>query len=411
TRGTGMLRTFDCRPGHYLLIAAVWALACLPNLGGPTLWDMDEGLNATAAREMLDSGNLVVPTFNYQLRTAKPALLYWLQAGGYRLLGVNETAARLPSALAALLALLATYELGRSALGRGAALLGAVVLGTSVGVVGAAHFANPDALLLAFTTLALALWFRFWQTDKGAWLYAAAVACGLAVLAKGPVGVVLPAAVTFVFLLWQRQLGRLLDLRGVEAALVFVLVAAPWYVWVGLETKGQFLREVAGREHLGRFLEVMERHAGSPLYYLVAVVVGLFPSAGFFRPAAARALGDPRGGPEGGERAGVRFLVVWFAVYFVFFSVAATKLPNYVLPLYPAAALLTARTLERWRAGEHALAGWVMPVSLACLALSGAGVAAGLLLAGGAVPGLPAGGGFPRPAAGASGGRGPASGA
>src|SRR3954465_13325564 len=122
--GQGVFR-LDSRPAHYALLAALWALLCLPNLGAPSLWDVDEGNNAECFREMLDSGNLIVPTFNYRLREDKPALIYWLQMGCSRLVGVNEWSARLPSALAALLAVLATYELGRRAFTAGAALLGA----------------------------------------------------------------------------------------------------------------------------------------------------------------------------------------------------------------------------------------------------------------------------------------------
>src|SRR5262245_53604330 len=178
-----MFRTFDHRAGHYLLFVALWAVACLPNLGGPTLWDIDEGLNAEAAREMLASGNYVVPTFNYRLRSAKPVLLYWLQVGSYQLFGVSEVAARLPSALATLLAVLAIYELGRALFGVRAALLAGVMLATTVSAIAAAHFANPDALLLAFTTWTMALYYRYWQTRRAWWLYGAAAACGLAVLA------------------------------------------------------------------------------------------------------------------------------------------------------------------------------------------------------------------------------------
>src|SRR5436190_24371935 len=102
---------------HYPLLLAVTALLTLPGLGSVSLWDIDEGLNAEAAREMLESGNWIVPTFNGQPRTAKPALLYWLQVASYRRLGVTEFAARLPSALAALATVLLTYELGRRMFG------------------------------------------------------------------------------------------------------------------------------------------------------------------------------------------------------------------------------------------------------------------------------------------------------
>ena len=113
TRNKGMFRSLNNRLGHYLLLVAVAALLILPNLGRPSLWDIDEGNNAEAAREMMESEDWVVPKFNYQLRVDKPALLYWLQIGAYRLFGINELAARFPSALAALLTVLLAYELAR----------------------------------------------------------------------------------------------------------------------------------------------------------------------------------------------------------------------------------------------------------------------------------------------------------
>src|SRR5262249_33830230 len=143
------------RAGHYLLLALVWAVVYLPNLGVASLWDIDEGNNATCAREMKESGDFITPTFNYVPREDKPPLLYWLQAGAYRFLGINEWAARLPSALATLISLLAVYEMGRRMVNPGVGLLAGVILGTTLGIGAAGHFANPDALLHACTLLAM----------------------------------------------------------------------------------------------------------------------------------------------------------------------------------------------------------------------------------------------------------------
>src|SRR5437868_809201 len=123
-----MFRRSNGRLGHYGLLLLTGACLFLINLGAPSLWDLDEGRNATAALAMRESGDLVVPTFNGQLRVDKPALLYWLQVAAYHLFGVNEFAARLPSALAALLTLLLTYELGRRLFSATTGLLGAVIL-------------------------------------------------------------------------------------------------------------------------------------------------------------------------------------------------------------------------------------------------------------------------------------------
>ena len=108
-----MFHAFPLRCRHYLLLLLLSLLLSLPNLGKPSLWDIDEGNNAVAAREMMESGNWIVPTFNYHLRVDKPALLYWLQIAAYRLCGVDELAARLPSALAAILSIFLIYELTR----------------------------------------------------------------------------------------------------------------------------------------------------------------------------------------------------------------------------------------------------------------------------------------------------------
>jgi 4-amino-4-deoxy-L-arabinose transferase-like glycosyltransferase len=382
-----MFHSLDGRAGHYALLLLTWAALCLPNLGGPSLWDIDEGNNAEAAQEMRASGNWVVPTFNFRMREDKPALLYWLQAAAYGACGVNEFAARLPSALAALVAALATYELGRRLFGRSAALLAGLLLTGSVAVCGAAHFANPDALLHALILLTLALFWRDYRRRRGGWFVWCGVTSGLAMLAKGPIGLVLPSAVTLLFLLWQRQLGRLADRRLLGGVVAFLCVAAPWYVWVGLETKGEWLKIFFLKHHVGRTLAPMENHGGAwyhVFYYAPVLVAGFAPWSVFLGLTGWDTWRGLRDGD--GDRAALRFLVSWIAVVFVFFSlVVQTKLPNYVLPLYPAAALLTARSLDRWRRGLVRPPAWTVVGGVACLGLIGVGVALGTLAASGVV--------------------------
>src|SRR5262249_26982038 len=154
-----------------------------------------------------------LPTFNYQIRDDKPVLIYWLQMACAQLVGINEWAARLPSALAALLTVLTVYELGRRLFGARAGLWAGLVLAASFAFVGPAPFANPDSLLLAFSTLALGLFWHDVQSGGRGWLGAVGAVAGLAVLAKGPVGLVLPAGVAILFLVWQRRLRHLCDWR------------------------------------------------------------------------------------------------------------------------------------------------------------------------------------------------------
>jgi 4-amino-4-deoxy-L-arabinose transferase-like glycosyltransferase len=394
-----MFRKLDCRAGHYALLIVVWAALCLPNLGGPSLWDIDEGNNSECAREMWRAGDWIIPTCNYQLRTDKPVLLYWFQMAAFTLFGVGEFAARLPSALAALAAVLATYELGRRMFNPAAGLLAGLLLGGAVLFCTAAHFANPDSLLNASCLLALFFFWTDYAAGRDGWSPWSAAAAGLAVLAKGPVGLLLPAAVCFLFLMWRWQLRRLFSWRLLTSLLVFLLVAAPWYIWVTVVTKGAWTVGFWNKHNVGRFTGAMESHGGSFLYYIPVLVLGCAPWCVFFALTAWYTLrqvwaakplpvDESPGAPD--ARPALQFLLCWIAVYFVFFSAASTKLPNYILPLYPAMALLTARFLDQWRRGEVRPPAWLIGVSLICLALIGVGVAVGAAAAGGVLtlPGL-----------------------
>jgi 4-amino-4-deoxy-L-arabinose transferase-like glycosyltransferase len=381
-----MFRLWETRAGHYCLLIVLSAVLDLVNLGGPSLWDVDESHNAEAAREMLVSGNWIVPTFNFQLRSDKPALLYWLQIGAYRLFGVNEFAARFPSALASMGTVLVTYELGRRLFGPATGLIAGVVLASTAMFCAAAHFANPDALLLVFTTLTLLVFWHSFMRGTRSWFVGAAITTGLAVLAKGPVGIVLPMGVIVLFLLWVRKPNLLCHRRLLTGCLVFAAVALPWYAWVGAETKWVFLREFLFVHNAARFRATMEGHGGPAFYYLICVALGFAPWSIFFGPALWCSW------PKPGRRLGFlnlateyRFLWCWIIVYVVFFTASATKLPNYVLPIYPPLALITAHFLNRWRLGELNIPGWLWYGVLTCLGLIGIGLAIALALAGGVV--------------------------
>lgn len=377
-----MQRFLNNRPGPWLLLTAITALLTLPGLGHPSLWDIDEGNNAEAAREMLERGDWVVPTFNFELRVDKPALLYWLQILAYQLFGVSELAARLPSALAAWLAVLGTYELGRAFFGATAGLWSGLVLASSLAFCAAAHFANPDALLTACTTATfLAFW---WSYQKGRLAFSLlGVWTGLAVLAKGPVGLVLPGGVLALFLLAVRRLSLLADRRLILGLATFLAVALPWYAWVGAETRAEFLRGFFLKHNFGRFLSPMENHAGPPFYYVLAILIGLTPWSVFGGLALWNSVREGRLDP--GRRPAYVFLWCWVAAYVVFFSLARTKLPNYVLPAYPALALLTGQFLTRWQQGEFQPAPRILTLALVLFAAIGMVTVAGLLVAGGAV--------------------------
>jgi 4-amino-4-deoxy-L-arabinose transferase-like glycosyltransferase len=387
-----MLHRLNHRAGHYALLLAVSSALFLVNLGGPSLWDVDEGRNAGCAYEMLESGDYLKPTFNAELRVDKPPLLYWLEAVAYQYVGVNELAARLPSALAALLTVLLTYELGRDLFGKAVGLLAGLVFASTPMVCASARFANPDALLNLFTVVPLlAFWLGY--ARAGRYLFVpVGLGMALAVLAKGPVGLVMPVAVIALFLLWQRRLHLLWTPRLLLGALVFGLVALPWYALVGAETKGAFLRGFLWTHNIDRFRSTMENHSGGPLYYVAVLVVGFAPWSAFLGPAlwyARRENTQARSATQGTSSPPTAhcFLWCWVGAYFLFFTASATKLPNYILPLCAPLAVLTASFLERWRRGEIRPRSAVLAGCLAGLAVIGVAASFGLAVAGGLASG------------------------
>jgi 4-amino-4-deoxy-L-arabinose transferase-like glycosyltransferase len=383
---------FTHRLAHYFILLAATAILTLPNLGTHNLSDVDEGVNAEASREMLEADNWITPLFNFELRTAKPVLLYWLQMASYRSFGVNEFAARLPSALAAMLNVLIVYELARRMFDFRAGLLAAIALASCMEFCMLAHAATPDSTMLLFTVLTFYLFWIGSRNGGRAWFVPTGMAAGLAVMTKGPIGILLPEAVIFLYLLWNRELKRLLDWRVVWGFMAFLAVAAPWYAIVTLETRGAWIKQFIGTENVGRFLTPMEQHKGPIFYHLISVTVLFAPWSVFLVPTLwygakeARIQTLPDESSAGDPRRACRFLGCWALVYLVFFSLAATKLPNYVFGIYPALAILTGRFLERWRSGTLIVPQWVMPVSI--VVFGGVGVFAilGLEVAAGAIP-------------------------
>jgi 4-amino-4-deoxy-L-arabinose transferase-like glycosyltransferase len=430
---------------HWLLVVALSATVMLTGLGASRLWDDDEPRNAGCAREMLARWDWIVPTFNAQLRAHKPALTYWCMMVAYMLLGESEFSARLPSALAAIGTTLLTYAMGRRLFSRQAALWAALVLPTTMLFVMAGRIATPDSLLIFCVTLAMAVyvgtaWPSYGESgsyDKyenhkttapaaapflpRCWWQAAAVyaAMGLAVLAKGPVGLVLPTAILGMFLLimrWQptpgtggsswwasasvnepgrpskpaalhqllaRPVAHLLttawSMRPLTALAAAALVAGPWYVAVGYLTDWEFLREFFLTHNLRRATGAMEGHSAGIWFYPVMVLIGFFPWSIFAIPLAIETWRGLR--PPGPQRAALLLLVCWMVVWLGAFTLARTKLPSYATPCFPAAALLTGWLLERLVRGKATIARFWPAASFACLVLVGAAAPIGLWIA------------------------------
>ena len=312
-------------------------------LGARPLWNQDEGMHAATSKGMVLSGDWVTPTLNGEPFFDKPAFYNWPVALAFVAFGFTEFAARLPSALLGLGCVLVTYRLGRLLYGPRAGVLGAVVLATAGQFFVLSRIVVHDISLTFFVTLGLALWYEGYELEgRGRHLLMLSYAAfGVAALAKGPLGVLLPGAIVFVFLAARKDLpfiGRMSLGWGIVIGLA---IAAPWYLAVSLRNPGYahyFFVEL----NFGSFLSDQPHHPEPITYYVPTLLVGFLPWIVFLTVALVhswrRRLEDTHGG--------TLYLLAWAGFILFFFSLASSKLQTYILPLFPPLAILVGRVWD-----------------------------------------------------------------
>ena len=381
---------------HIFAIVSLASILFFTSLGKARLWDRDEPRNAGCAAEMIERGDLVVPMFNDELRHQKPVLLYWLMISAYSFLGVTEFAARFWSAALAVGTAMLTYGIAKRLFDSSIAFLSSIALCSSIMFCVAARAATPDSTLIFLSTLGIYFYVigtfapnqngetvlknqDQWFPQNVWYVIAMNVAFALAVLTKGPVGIILPTAIIGMYLLIQRLpkiqtdhanqfniTGRLSQallsilkivnpvhflktcwyMRPLTAIGILCLIAAPWYIAVHLQTNGDFSKLFFLNENFARATSVMENHSGSWLYYPATIAIGFFPWSVFLGPVFCAI--DQQISQRSKSSPAITLLVCWVAVQVGLFSIAETKLPSYVTPCYPALAILTAFCLLRW---------------------------------------------------------------
>ena len=328
-----------------LFLAIVMGIPFFQFLGRLPLIDPDEGRYAEIPREMLEKGDLITPTLNYVKYFEKPPLLYWLNVVSIKLFGQTEFAARLPAALSGLLTILITYVIARKLYERRTALISALILGTSVGFVLQSRIILTDMLLTCCLTAALGAFIvaaqRGGHRGSATKWYLFYLSCALAVLAKGLVGIVFPCGIIFFFLLLGQRWKLLAQMHLVRGLLLFLAVAAPWFVVVSLRNPG-FARFFFIHEHFERFTSTVHGRY-QPFWFFVPVLLATMLPWSFFIPGALVRAWRDRHHEE--TQAGL-FLVLWTAVIFLFFSKSNSKLIPYILPIFPPLAILVGHRIS-----------------------------------------------------------------
>ena len=321
-----------------LALLAALALAWFCNLGYRHLVKPDEGRYADIPREMLASGDWLTPRINGYKYFEKPPLQYWATAVSLSAFGMNEWAARLWPGLTGFLGVLLVFWAGKRLFGPPAGLLGAAVTASAPLYAIVGHLLTLD-IALSFFMSAAVFAFAVAQAETGEpgrrrWMLCGWAAMALAVLTKGLVGVVLPAGAVAAYVLVQRDWKLLRRLYLVRGGLLFLAIAAPWFVMVSLANP-EFARFFFIHEHFERFLTKEHDRYQPAWYFLPVLLIGIVTWVVAFLPALRNAW--MRTEPAFDAR---RFLLLWCAVVFVFFSASDSKLVPYILPLFPALALL-----------------------------------------------------------------------
>jgi 4-amino-4-deoxy-L-arabinose transferase-like glycosyltransferase len=349
--------------------------------------DRDEARFAQATKQMLETGDYLDIHFQNEVRYKKPVGIYWLQAGavkaGEALGGPRAQSTiwlyRMPSLFGALGAVLLTYWCALAFVGRRAAVLAAAMMATSLLLAVEARLAKTDAVLLATVVAAMGamarVYLRSRRDDAVAlvpWalpaIFWTALAAG--VLIKGPLILMIVGLTAAGVSILDRSGRWLLRLRPLPGLLWFALLVAPWFVLILNRAGDAFLAESVGRDMAGKIFSGQESHGAPPGLYLLLFWVTFWPGAllaGLAAPTVWRARREP----------GAQFLLAWLVPSWIVFELVVTKLPHYVLPLYPAIAILIAGIIERGALSESrwmkpALIGWLIyPLAMAIGVLTG----------------------------------------
>ncbi|PSB04811.1 ArnT family glycosyltransferase [Merismopedia glauca] len=345
------------------LLLISW-LAFFWNVGNISIIDETEPLFAEASRQMVATGDWITPYYNGVTRFDKPILIYWLQALAFSIFGVNEWAVRLPSTLSAFgLTCLGFYTLryfGVNPFQNSSrklsnslrqqelwysAFIGASLIALNPLTIAWGRTGVSDSLLTACIGGGLMSFFIAYATNqhKTIWYIAFYILIGLAALTKGPVGIVLPAAIALIFLFYVGNLKPVFrEMKLLWGIFIILLINVPWYALAIWRNGESFINSFFGYHNVERFTTVVNHHAGPWYIYFPVLLVGFAPWSLYLPLAVAETRFWQRRYWQKIPRSthlGL-FLTIWLVIVFLFFSVAVTKRPNYILPLIPATAML-----------------------------------------------------------------------
>ncbi|MDR2017395.1 MAG: glycosyltransferase family 39 protein [Syntrophobacterales bacterium] len=323
-------------------VIALLLLSCIfffHGIGTYSLKEPDEGRYAEIPREMVELHDYVVPHLNYARYFEKPPLFYWATALSYKIFGTNEWSFRLPNALSALICVMALYFGARRWFGSDVAFLSSVILMSSFGFFAMARIVTLDMFFSLWLFLSVLCFYGYYREQKPLFVYLFFVAMGLSTLTKGPVSIILVGTTIFIFLLSEKNLSFLKEMKWIRGLAIYLIVTVPWIVAISLREK-EFLYFFVVDQNILRFLTTKHKRTGSLFYFFPVLFGGMLPWSLFI----------PRSFVELWNKRELRLFLIWTMVVFGFFSISKSKLPPYILPVFPAISLVLGRFFhEKWK--------------------------------------------------------------
>lgn len=333
---------------HFFLLFLFLALCpYFIGLADSSIWDANEAFYVETPREMMERGDYINPTFNYEPRVNKPVLSYWIVAGFYHLLGVSPAVQRIPIALGGVVLVLTAFLLARAASSDGrwtAAWWAAIGLAVSPRLLMFARRIFIDiyiSMFMALTLLCFALSERYPERRR-LFLLLMYGCVGLGVLTKGPIAVLLPGLVFAIYLAAHRELGRIREMLIPAGVLIVLAIVVPWYAALYQQHGWGPIRSFFFGENVARYIEGVGVNAERPFWwYLPVIFSDSFPWSIFLFPAAALWLRQRRQASAADPAFRVRTLLwIWIVVIVGFFSLSAGKQDLYIYPIVPAIVAL-----------------------------------------------------------------------
>lgn len=329
----------------------------------------DEGRYVEIPREMVATGDYITPRLNGLKYFEKPPLMYWIQSFFIKAFGLKEWAMRLPLALMGLLGCFMVYAAGRFLFDRASGLISAAVLGSSLLYIVLAQLITLDMGVSFFLTACLLSFITAVHVQKKQrrwFMYAAAVFAALSVLAKGLIGLALPGLIVLVWLALTNNWKLLGHLYLPTSILLFFAIATPWHVLVSLKNP-EFFDFYFINEHFTRFLTTVHRRYQPFWFFIPVLIAGFLPWTSFMLKAFYKGIKTAK------QNHTILFLLLWAALPFAFFSVSNSKLIPYILPIFPALALITGHYISGCIEKKKSLRFEIFAFSGICLAMMLAG--------------------------------------